>query len=173
MSRLHQRGYAAKMLHLKPRIIVARRSDPDAAFDKPHDKPPRSALVSVAKIVVWLTEAWYASFFQEEKKTLLICDRYYHDLLVDPKRYRYGGPLWTAVLVGKLMPQPSLWILLDAPAEVLQARKQEVPLEETARQRDAYLAFVRTRRHYLIVDASQALEKVIADVEQAVTRKVS
>jgi thymidylate kinase len=161
------------MLHLKPRIIVARRSDPGAAFDNPHGKPPRSALVSVAKISIWLMEAWYGSFFQEEKKTLLICDRYYHDLLVDPKRYRYGGPHWAAVLVGKLMPRPSLWILLDAPAEVLQARKQEVPLEETARQRDAYLAFVRAQRYHVIVNASQALEKVIADVEQAITRVVT
>jgi hypothetical protein len=40
--------------------------------------------------------------FMDRKQTLLICDRYYHDLLVDPLRYRYGGPLcgqpgWWAV----------------------------------------------------------------------------
>jgi thymidylate kinase len=74
-----------------------------------------------------------------------------------------------ARLVGKLMPQPKLWVLLDAPAEVLQARKQEVSLEESARQRQAYLAFVCQQREYAIVDASQPLDRVIADVERAVT----
>jgi thymidylate kinase len=61
-----------------------------------------------------------------------------------------------------------MWILLNAPAEVLQARKQEVPLEETARQCIAYLDFVRNQRKYAIVDASQPLDKVIADVQDAI-----
>jgi thymidylate kinase len=66
------------------------------------------------------------------------------------------------------MPQPRLWVLLDAPAELLQARKQEVTRQESARQRQAYLAFVRQQREYAIIDAAQPLDKVIADVERAV-----
>jgi thymidylate kinase len=170
--RLDNRGRAVKMRHLKPRIATFQRSQPVTIVVDPHGKPRRSAFLSLGKILVWLMEEWYAYFFWEKKGTLLICDRYYHDLLVDPKRYRYGGPLWAARLVGKLMPQPTLWILLDAPAEVLQARKQEVPPEETARQRDAYLAFVRQQRDYVIVDASRSLDRVIADVEHAITEAV-
>jgi thymidylate kinase len=66
------------------------------------------------------------------------------------------------------MPQPELWILLDAPAEVLQARKQEVTFEETARQRHAYSDFVRKQQKYVIVDASQSLDRVIADAQKAI-----
>lgn len=73
-----------------------------------------------------------------------------------------------AQFIGTLMPRPGLWVLLDAPAEILQARKQEVPAEETARQRQAYLSLVRKQRKYVIVDASQPLGKVIADVEYAI-----
>jgi thymidylate kinase len=157
------------MRHLKPRFVALRQGEPAAIVADPHGKPARSALVSLAKILVWLIEEWFANLFQERKETLLICDRYYHDLLVDPQRYRYGGPLWAARLVGKLMPRPNLWVLLDAPAEVLQARKQEVSPEETARQRQAYLVFVRKQRKHVIVDASQSLDRVIADVEDAIT----
>jgi thymidylate kinase len=141
-----------------------------AIVEDPHGKPKRSALVSLAKILVWLMEEWYANLFQDQRETLLICDRYYHDLLVDPIRYRYGGPAWAARLVGELMPQPNLWILLDADPDVLQARKREVPLEETSRQRTAYLAFVRDQKYYLIVDASQPLDRVIADVANGITK---
>ena len=159
--------------HLKPRLVARRGSSADANSVDPHGMQPRSAPASLAKICIWFLEEWYARFFLENRKALLICDRYYHDLLVDPRRYRYGGPRWIARLVGKLMPQPRLWVLLDAPTEVLRARKQEVSVEETARQRDAYRAFVQTQRNYVIVDASQTLRSVIDDLERAVTRLVS
>jgi thymidylate kinase len=162
-------GRRVKMRHLKPRLLV-RSGDSVSIVTDPHGKPPRSALVSVAKVLVWLIEEWYATLFQNEQNTLLICDRYYHDLLVDPMRYRYGGPIWVARCVGKLMPQPDLWVLLNAPATILQTRKQEVPLEETMRQCDAYLALVRDQKRFIIVDATQSLEDVVADIEDEILK---
>jgi thymidylate kinase len=172
IGELNQRGRVVKMRHLKPRIVMRRLGESVTIVVDPHGKPPRSALISLAKIFVWLMEEWYAYLFQERKAELLLCDRYYHYLLVDPIRYRYGGPMSIARLIGTLMPQPRLWVLLDAPAEVLQARKQEVPPEETARQRQAYLSQVKKQRNYVIVDASQPLDKVITDVEHAITAAV-
>jgi thymidylate kinase len=157
------------MRHLKPCLINLRPGEVITIVVDPHGKPPRSALTSLAKIFVWLLEEWYATFFQEKNQALLICDRYYHDLLVDPMRYRYGAPLWAARLIGMLMPRPRLWVLLDAPAEVLQTRKQEVSMEETLRQRNAYLSFVRSQKNHAIVDASQSLDKVIADAQHAIS----
>jgi thymidylate kinase len=118
----------------------------------------------VAKIFVWLIEEWYAHLFLDKRWTVLICDRYYHDLLVDPMRYRYGGPSWIARLIGRLMPQPELWVLLDAPADVLQARKQEVTWKESARQRQEYAVFVSRQRKHVIVDAAQPLDKMVAEL---------
>jgi thymidylate kinase len=169
---LNQEGRVVKMRHLKPRIVFPHRGEAAAIVVDPHGAPPRSVLTSLAKIIVWLLEEWYSNLFREKKETPLICDRYYHDLLVDPIRYRYGGPMWAARLAGKLMPRPKLWVLLDAPTEALQARKQEVPPEETERQRQAYATFVQKQRNHVIIDASQSLEKVIADVEQAITGTV-
>jgi thymidylate kinase len=162
------RGLKLYVRHLKPRIVATRRGQPETVVANPHGKPARTALFSVAKIAVWLMEEWYARFFQEKEETLLLCDRYYHDLLIDPKRYRYGGPLWAAKMAGRLMPQPNLWILLDAPAELLQNRKQEVPVQETLRQLQAYRAFVLEQRWHAIIDAAQSLDRVIADVERAI-----
>jgi thymidylate kinase len=168
MGRLRLDGRAVKMRHLKPRIVARLRSQSDVIVVDPHGKPPRGALLSLAKIAAWIVEEWYGTLLHETRKTVLICDRYYHDLLVDPKRYRFGAPFWTAELVGKLMPRPKLWILLDAPPSLLQERKQEVSPEETARQCDAYRAFIRRQKKHVIIDASQPLEKVIADVEKAI-----
>jgi len=173
MRRLNLVGRVVKMRHLKPRYVAQFRGQPATIVVDPHGKPPRGTLSSLIKIWVWFFEEWYANLFQEKSDTLLVCDRYFHDLLVDPKRFRFGAPLWTAELVGKLMPRPRLWILLNAPASVLQSRKQEVLPEETARQCQAYLAFVSKQREHVIVDASQPLEKVIADVENAISIAVT
>ena len=168
VERLNQNGRAVEMRHLKPRIVFAGRGEPVTIVVDPHGKPPRSAFLSMVKIVVWLFEEWYAQIFLDKRDCVLLCDRYYHDLLIDPKRYRYGGPQWVARLIGGLMPRPDLWILLDATAEVLHARKQEVPLAETKRQRQAYLEFVRKQRRKVIIDASRPLDEVVADGRQAI-----
>jgi hypothetical protein len=164
MDKMNQGECVVKMRHLKPRIVMTRSGAPGGINTDPHGKPTRSALTSIAKIIVWLMEEWYAHLLQDRRGALLICDRYYHDLLVDPVRYRYGGPLWMATLIGRLMPQPELWVLLDSPAEVLQMRKQEVSWEESERQRKAYLAFVSKQRKYLIVDATIPLDKLIVEL---------
>jgi thymidylate kinase len=160
------------MRHLKPRMVAQLRRQPERIVVDPHGMPPRGICLSLVKILVWLFEEWWARIFGENRGTLLLCDRYYHDLLVDPRRYRFGAPLWTAHLLGKLMPQPGLWILLDAPAEVVQARKREVPREETARQCDAYRCFIRSRGNHVIVDASRPLRQVLGDAERAIDEAV-
>ncbi|MDE1162360.1 MAG: hypothetical protein PW792_10515 [Acidobacteriaceae bacterium] len=172
MASLSSAGIDAGMRHLKPRMVATLRGQQVTIVTDPHGKPPRGAFASMVKIGIWLGEEWYARWFTE-KNDVLVCDRYYHDLLVDPVRYRFGAPIWLARLFGKFMPQPRLWILLNAPPEVLQARKQEVTPEETARQCAAYLHFVQTQRRHVIVDASQPLERVIADVTDAVTAAIA
>jgi len=158
-----------QVLHLKPLLFLRNRVQTREPVVDPHAKPARSAFVSTLKLLSWLIEYWVFFLFASKLNlTLRIFDRYYHDILVDPKRYRYGGPMWLARWVGKMIPKPDLFILLDAPPEVLQARKQEVPFEESARQRQAYLNLVRGMKNGIIVDASRPLDEVVAEVNKVI-----
>jgi thymidylate kinase len=170
LERLSPERRIVTMRHLKPRLVADLRGQPSVLVVDPHGKPPRGAFLSLLKIWVWLIEEWYEFFFYEKRTMLMICDRYYHDLLIDPMRYRFGAPMWMARLVGSLMPKPRLWVLLNAPPDVLQTRKQEVAPEETARQCVAYLTFIRKQRYHTVVDATQPMRDVIAEVEQAIMR---
>ena len=82
-------------------------------------------------------------------------DRYFHDVLVDSLRYRYGGPAWYAAFLCRLLPEPDLVILLDADADLIFARKSELSRAEIQRQRAAYrqLRFKRARVVYVATDA--------------------
>ncbi|BCL60055.1 hypothetical protein DGMP_07480 [Desulfomarina profundi] len=148
--------------HLKP--TWGKQENSSHPVTNPHAKPARSALFSAGKIIFWLFTYWIDRFFHGHKNpTLKIWDRYYYDLLIDPKRYRYGAPMWFAKMIGTFVPEPDLIILLDAPAEVIYARKKEVPLEETVRQRKAYLAFAHSRKNCIIIDTNKPVEESVAE----------
>ena len=59
------------------------------------------------------------------------------------------------------IPKPDLWILLDAPPEVIQSRKQEVSFEETEMQRKAYLKLTKNFQNCIVIDASKPLTQVV------------
>jgi thymidylate kinase len=116
----------------------------------------------------WTFGYWLELAHRRAKGQLLLFDRHYIDLLADPKRYRYGGPMWLAWLLGRLIPRPDLFVFLDLPAELAHARKPEVPLDEARRLRDRYLALARSLSNARVVDASRPLDEVVAEVERLV-----
>ena len=156
--------------HLRPHFGQDRSGSP--VVTDPHAEAPRSLPMSVAKLGLWGTDYLhgYLSTIRRQlaRGALVIFDRYYPDLLVDAKRYRYGGPQVLAQAVGWFIPKPELVVLLDAPAEVLQSRKQEVTFEETARQRQAYLDLVTALPNGHVVDAAQPLNGVVAAVNTVI-----
>jgi hypothetical protein len=66
------------------------------------------------------------------------------------------------------VPNAQLIILLDAPAEVLQARKQEVPIAETQRQQVSYRALVGSFADGHVVNAAKPLQEVVAQVNSVI-----
>lgn len=150
---------------------------PQAASGRPHDKTPRGLVGSIAKAIYWFlyyTPGYYLTVSPGLRKdSLHISHRYLIDALVDPKRYRYGGPRWLLRLAWKLAVKPDLIILLDAPAETIQARKREVAAEETARQCEAYRALVGALPQGRIVDATQSVDRVVAAVRDTIFDSMS
>ena len=64
----------------------------------------------------------------------------------------------------RFYPQPDLVIYLDAPGELLFARKQEKSVEELEKRRQAFLRQARIYKNFVLIDAAQPLPKVFADV---------
>lgn len=139
---------------------------------EPHDKPERGTLSSLAKlgflVLEWIFGFWQYVLRPRAKGQLVIFDRHYVDLLVDPRRYRYGAPLWAARLIGTLIPKPDLFILLDLPAEVARSRKPEVSLDEARRLRKRYLDLPRILPNAHVVNAARPLDEVVAEVEEII-----
>jgi thymidylate kinase len=168
-TKLYHRRPLASIRRWRERFYVGKGDESKHIIDT-HAQPHRNRAASLAKLAFWWADYMFLGYIADifprlVDSTLVLFDRYYYDLLVYPKRYRYGGPLWLAYFVGQLIPRPHLVILLDAPPEVIQARKQEVSPEETARQREAYLQLVEEMPNGRVVDASKPLSNVIVEVE--------
>jgi thymidylate kinase len=157
-ARCEVRGFAPALGHL-----LGRKAKSTA---EPHGLPARSPATSLARAIYWLAfNLWsHASLrLARAKSSLVLFDRHFSDILVDPRRYRYGGPRWALQLNAWLTPRPNLVLMLNAPAEVLQARKQEVPFDETSRQLTLYRNFVRPMTNGHLVDATRSPRCVAAE----------
>ena len=171
-ERLISDGQQVQSGHWRPRAFATDSSKSAlATADDPHGQIPRGTPTSILKLG-WLWLNWWLGWWRFHRKAsrdgVVLFDRYHADLLVDPRRYRYGGPLWLARLASKWMPQPDIVIFLDADPDVLLSRKQEVPREALEASRQKYLALCASHSRFKIVDASQPLDQVIEEVLKAV-----
>jgi thymidylate kinase len=161
--------------HLRPRLLPGTRAAEAVPSTDPHGQQPRGVAASTLKLLYFWADYVLGYLWRVRpllvRYTLVIFDRYYCDLLIDPRRFRSRGPRWLARAIAAMMPMPDLILILDAPAEVLQARKQEVTVEESARQAQAYREFAASsavRGRAVVVDAAATVDEVVhACVEQA------
>jgi thymidylate kinase len=118
-----------------------------------------------------LAEEWYRQYLAwsyGRKGVVVVFDRHffadYHAYDVD------GGPELPAsrrihgYLLEKAYPKPDLVIYLDAPADVLLARKGEGSAELLEQRRHDYLALREVTPDFAVVDATLPLDDVVARV---------
>jgi thymidylate kinase len=169
-ARLEAEGHRVTLGHWRPKPFASSSGGTRSAADDPHGEAPRGFASSVLKLGwLWLNwwVAWFLHLHRDSGSGFVLFDRYHADLLVDPKRYRYGGPMWLARLASRWMPQPERVIFLDAPPAVLLTRKQEVSEEALTRGRAAYLEMATRSQQIRVVDAGQPLAVVIDTVLNA------
>jgi thymidylate kinase len=141
MSKEIRRGFRRMVFyHWRPHLLLPRKSAPPVT--DPHAALPRGALVSSLYLMGFVLDYWagYALRIRHllTRGTLVVFDRYFYDVLVDPKRARFGGPAWFAQFLARLVPRPDITLVLDADEHVMYARKGELSVPELQRQRIAY-----------------------------------
>ena len=160
-----------RYFHLRPQVLAPRKSA--APVTNPHAMAVRGSFRSSLQLTALLADYFlgYAGLLRQLKprSCLLVFDRYFHDVLVDPKRFRYGGPVWLARLYAKLVPEPDLLVVLDVDLESILARKVEVPVEEVNRQRETYRRLPVAGNQLRIVSANGSREEVAHQLASQIT----
>jgi thymidylate kinase len=111
---------------------------------------------------------------QRLRSALVIFDRHYYDLGIDPIRLRRRIPMALARGFAMFVPKPDLVIVVNTPAETARSRKAGVPpLEEAARQQAAYLALARALPNACIVDGSKQVTQLAHEVGRLILDRMS
>jgi thymidylate kinase len=129
-----------KQFHWRPHLLFPKKNAP--AVTSPHASPPRSAILSSFYLLGFVLDYWLGYVLSIRpaifRSNLVIFDRYFYDVIVDPRRSRFGGPSWLPRWLARLVHRPDLILLLDADENLMYTRKKELPVEELRRQRQAY-----------------------------------
>ena len=176
-ERLQNNGIETTCGHWRP--IAFSAEDSESAIqtaDDPHGQAPRGTMSSILKLG-WLWLNWWLGWLKglrhKSRAGVVLFDRYHGDLLVDPKRYRYGGPMALAKFASHCMPQPDQVFFLDAEPDVLLSRKQEVSKEALERSRQAYLELTTSHPRFAVVDAGLPLDAVVEEVMTLISQNQS
>jgi thymidylate kinase len=158
-------------LHHRPHLLRP-RSPSAGPVTEPHQHRPYPLPLSVGKLLLLYADyllGWYARlrpWLRDGGDVVL--ERGWWDLAVDPARYRLH-PLPGAVrLLGRLLPRPTVTVVLGGEATAIAARKRELSVEETKRQLDAWRALPPRLLRSQVIDTTVPLDETHDAVQRAV-----
>lgn len=131
---------------------------------EPHGSKPSGKLGSLMRLS-YLTLDYIAGYWLwtrpkiAKQPTVVIFDRYAYDMALDPRRFRIGLSGRVAGLFAALAPKPHLIICLHGNPDVIAARKQELPLEETHRQVEALRKFASREPLSVLIATDTSVEE--------------
>jgi hypothetical protein len=149
-------------------LIGLEQADPT----EPHAQTPHGLLGSLASLgyhwLDFLLGGWLRIAPFKVRSGLIVLERGWWDIAIDPRRYRIAVPRALVRMLGWFLPDPDLVLILEAPPDVLTARKAEIEPEELVRQTDAWRSSLPRRTRRVFVDATRPPAEVQAAAREAV-----
>jgi hypothetical protein len=151
---------------------------------RPHGRPVHGPALSLALVayhwVDFVAGGLLRIAARRVRSGMVVVERGWWDMAVDPARYRLGVPSRVIRTLGALVPAPDLALVLEADASVLRSRKDELPEDELARQARAWRRVLPGRTETVFLDASldpalvedQAREAVVAALERRAVKRL-
>jgi len=140
---------------------------------QPHAQPPHGRGISLALLAYdwfdFFAGTWLRILPVRARGGLVVMERGWFDMAVDPRRYRLDVPHRIVEMLGRLLPRPDMALVLEADPQVLHDRKAELPIPELARQAGRWrqIRFPH-RTNRLFLDASQSPERLLDQARGAI-----
>ncbi len=157
-----QVGSRGRYFHFIPSPLhTLEQSPPDDALLVDKQREGGSRMVGLLRIGRNLMRAWISYVLAirpaVRSGSVVVGDRWLYGYAAQPLALKFYGPEWVARLMLRLMPQPDLVMVLDAPAEVIRERKAELSVAEIEAERRHW---ARIRGRMLTLDATRPAEEL-------------
>ena len=139
-----------KYVHFRPTYLFKGDTSVEPVTN-PHEGRSRGLIMSLLKLLYFVIEYNYAFYIHYRKPDqLVVFDRYYYDVLADPKRTKISVPRWVLKLFTRLIPTPDLVFYLYASIDVLYERKKEIDRKDLKNILLIYSSLVETYNFHKI-----------------------
>jgi|TARA_B110000259_G_scaffold188341_1_gene246588 thymidylate kinase len=149
-------------LHLKPYILF---QDKRNIIKNPHNNKKSFFISSVLRLLSWLI-SYKIYFFKNKSNKFYIFDRFAHDILIDPLRYKHNLSKNLTRFILNFFPRPDLWIFLNPSLKIIKSRKQELPDIELKRQIKEYSIFFKNKKNVLILNTNTKTNSLIKKIKK-------
>lgn len=171
MFRRHAHSHWRPGVLPRPGSVLGKTpSDPT----QPHVRMAFGRLPSALLLIYYWTDFVVGGMIRDlpvkARSGLLIRERGWWDLAVDPGRYRMQVAPRLVRMLGALQPQPDLVIVLHADPHLVRERKPELETRELERQLAAWRTAVPDGVASVRIDVSRPFEDVLAEARDAVVR---
>ena len=161
----------------RPDLVASRLSSGPA--DRPEHLAGRArrSAKDAARLCVWALEEWLrqlVAFGYEARGWIVVFDRhfladyYQTDVAPPPGTTRGVTSRLHGWMLRHLYPRPDLVLCLDAPGEVLHARKAEADVAWLEHRRRQYLALADVVPALVVLDATRPFDAVLRDAVDAI-----
>lgn len=149
-----------------------------SSLPKPRGMPRQilSGIKAIVRLGYWVTEEWYRQFiawYHQLRGRIVLFDRhfffdYYHYDIAKTSIHRSLARRLHGFMLQFFYPKPDLVFFLDAPGEVLYARKKEGTVELLERRRQEFKEFQGLVKNFVIIDGTQSQDIVVSEVKEII-----
>jgi thymidylate kinase len=137
LDRVGGRGKYFHFIPSPPNLLYDSLKVDPALVEK--NRFPGSRFLGLLRIGRSLVRAWTAYLLAirpaVQAGSMVVGDRWLYGYIAQPLALKFNGPEWVARFVLRVMPQPDLVVVLDAPSEVIHGRKAELSVDEIEDER--------------------------------------
>ncbi len=155
-------------LHWRPDLLprlgaIVGRPAPDA--DRPHEGEPSGTFTGLIRLLYyWMDHVlgyWLRIWPARVRSGLVIMERGFLDIKVDPRRYRLRAAGSLIDLLAKAVPRPDVELVLAAPPDLVHRRKRELSGGEVRRQVEEWARIASGSDRARLLDAGQTAPRVL------------
>lgn len=162
--------------HWRPGLLPKLSKNTRQAVDSDDAAPPVEAkygrVSSLVRFTYYLLDFivgyWLVIYPKLAQSTLVIGERYYYDILVNPVRYGFNLPPWIIETGRKLVSSADILFLLSGDAASIHQRKPELSVDEIDRQIFNYRRLFSNLDHFQEINTDAGLNATVTEVANCI-----
>ena len=160
----------------RPDMVASRLTAEEVGSARVTNTGWRRSARDGVRLTVWMLEEWLrqlAAVWATARGYIVVFDRhffadYYHTDIVARGGKRGAFSRLHGWMLRRVYPKPALVLCLDAPSDVLFARKPEASPAWLEQRRQQYLGLADVVPAFVVIDADRPLEPIYKDVVESI-----